>query len=57
MESTESTNSILGPQAKFREKSTCDVKSSDKKTGATVVDGRGIKNISLVTSLNRSANI
>lgn len=57
IESTESTINILGPHTKFNEKSNCDVKSSDKNIGAITVAGRGIKKISLVSILNKSAKI
>ena len=57
IESTESTSNKLGPQAKFRAKSNWAVKSSDKNIGASVVEGRGIINISLVNILKRSAKI
>jgi hypothetical protein len=48
---------MLGPQAKFREKSTCAVKSKDKNIGAKVVVDRGIIKISFVNNLNKSASI
>ena len=57
IESMESTINILGPQTKFKEKRSCVANSSDKKTGAITDEGRGIKNISLVNILKRSANI
>ena len=57
IESTESTKNILGPQTKFKENSNWVAKSSDKKMGAITVAGRGIKKISFVNILNRSASI
>jgi hypothetical protein len=48
---------ILGPQTKFKLKSNCTEKSSDRKTGAVTVVGRGIKKISLDSILNKSARI
>jgi hypothetical protein len=48
---------MLGPQIKFNEKSNCVVKSKDKNIGAITVLGRGIRKISLVNILNRSASI
>ena len=42
---------------KFREKSNCVANKSDKKIGAITVAGRGIKKISLVSILNKSAKI
>lgn len=57
IESTESTINILGPQTKFSEKSSWEVKSNDKNIGAITVEGRGIKKISFVNILNRSARI
>jgi hypothetical protein len=57
IESTESTRSILGPQAKFRENNTCEVNKRDKNIGAMVVEGRGMRNISFVSNLNKSASI
>lgn len=57
IESTESTKNILGPQTKFRENSNWVAKSNDKKIGAITVAGRGIKKISFVNILNKSARI
>ena len=57
IESTESTKNKLGPQIKFNEKRSCVPNSNDKKIGAITVAGRGIKNISLVSILNKSATI
>lgn len=57
MESTESTMNILGPQTKFKEKSNCEVNNKDRKIGAITVAGRGIKKISFVNILKRSASI
>jgi hypothetical protein len=48
---------ILGPQTKFKEKSNCEVNNKDRKIGAITVAGRGIKKISFVNILKRSANI
>tara|TARA_B100000787_G_C16173249_1_gene287626 strand:- start:1017 stop:1190 length:174 start_codon:yes stop_codon:yes gene_type:complete len=57
MESTESTKKRLGPQMKFNEKSSCVPNNNDKKIGAITVAGRGIRKISLVSILKRSATI
>ena len=57
IESTESTMNMLGPQTKFSEKRSCEVKSNDKNIGAITVEGRGIKKISFVNILNKSARI
>jgi hypothetical protein len=57
IESTESTNNRLGPQAKFKANKSCAVKRSDRNIGANVVVGRGIIKISLVSILNKSASI
>ena len=57
IESTESTKKRLGPQMKFKEKSSCVLKSNDRKIGAITVAGLGIKKISFVNILNRSATI
>lgn len=57
MESTESTRNRLGPQIKLRENSSCVPNKRDKKIGAITVAGRGIRKISLVNILNRSATI
>lgn len=57
MESTESTRNILGPQTKFKENRSCVAKRRDRNIGAITVAGRGIKNISLVSILNKSASI
>ena len=57
IESTESTKNILGPQIKFNENSSCVANRSDKKIGAITVAGRGIKKISFVNILKRSASI
>jgi hypothetical protein len=57
IESTESTKNILGPQIKFNENSNCVANKSDKKIGAITVAGRGIKKISFVSILNKSAKI
>jgi len=48
---------MLGPHIKFKLKSSCTEKSKDKKTGASVVVLRGIKKISLLSNLNKSASI
>jgi hypothetical protein len=42
---------------KFNEKRSCVAKRSDKKIGAITVAGRGIKKISFVSILNKSASI
>lgn len=57
IESTESTKNILGPQTKFSANRSCVTKSNERKIGAITVEGRGIKKISLVNILNRSASI
>jgi hypothetical protein len=48
---------MLGPHTKFNEKRSWDVKRSDKNIGAITVAGLGIKKISFVNILNRSARI
>jgi len=48
---------MLGPQIKFNENNSCVAKSNDRKTGAIVVVGLGIKKTSLVSILKRSASI
>ena len=57
MESTESTKNMLGPQTKLSENNSCVAKSNDKKIGAITVAGLGIRKISLVSILNKSARI
>jgi len=57
IESTPSTINILGPQTKFKLNASWVEKSKDKKIGAATVVGRGIKNISLESILNKSAKI
>ena len=57
MESTESTKNMLGPQIKLRENKSWVAKSNERKMGAMTVAGRGIKKISLVNILNKSAKI
>jgi hypothetical protein len=57
IESTDSTMNMLGPQIKFRLKRSCTEKSSDRNTGAATVVGRGIRNTSFDSILNRSASI
>jgi hypothetical protein len=57
IESTDSTINMLGPHIKFKLKSSWTVKSSDKNIGAAIVVGLGIKKISLVNILNKSAKI
>jgi hypothetical protein len=57
IESIESTKNKLGPQTKFREKRSWVPKSNERKMGAITVAGRGIKKISFVSILNRSAKI
>ena len=48
---------MLGPHIKFKLKTNCTEKSKDKNIGAATVVGLGIKNISFVSILNKSANI
>jgi|TARA_B110001469_G_C9425410_1_gene216596 hypothetical protein len=48
---------MLGPQTKFKEKSSCEVNNKDRKIGAMTVAGLGIKKISFVNILKRSASI
>lgn len=57
IESTDSNKNILGPQIKFKLNKSCTVKSNDKKIGAAIVVGLGIRKISLVSILNKSAKI
>ena len=57
IESTESTRNILGPQMKFSEKRSCVANRSDRKIGAITVAGLGIRKISFVSILNKSASI
>ena len=57
IESTDSNINKLGPQIKFKLKSSCIVNNNDKNMGAAMVVGRGIRKISLVSILNRSAKI
>ena len=57
MESTESTKNMLGPQTKFSENNNCATNNRDRKIGAITVAGRGIRKISLVSILNKSAKI
>lgn len=57
IESIESNKNILGPHIKFKENNNWVENSNDKNIGASVVVGRGIKNISLVSILNKSAKI
>ena len=57
IESTDSTINILGPQIKFKLNKTWAASNKDKKIGAATVVGLGIKNISLVSILNKSATI
>ena len=57
IESTESTKNILGPQIKLRENKSWVVNNSDRNIGAITVAGLGIKKISLVNILNKSAKI
>ena len=57
IESTDSTINILGPQIKFILNSNCVANNNDKNIGAATVVGRGIKKISLVSILNKSAKI
>jgi hypothetical protein len=48
---------MLGPHAKFNENKSCVVNNKDKNIGADAVLGRGIKKISFVSILKRSAMI
>ena len=57
IESTESTRNMLGPHTKLRENSSCVANVRDRKIGAMTVAGLGIRNISLVNILKRSARI
>ena len=57
IESTESTKNKLGPHIKLSENKSWVPNKSDKKIGAITVAGRGIKNISFVSILKRSATI
>ena len=57
VESIESTINMLGPHTKLRQNSNCTANNRDKKIGAATVVGLGIKNISFVKSLNKSAKI
>ena len=57
IESTDSTINMLGPQIKFKLNISCTEKSNDKKMGAATVVGLGIKKISFVNILNKSATI
>lgn len=57
IESTDSKINMLGPQTKFKLKSSCIVNNNDRNIGAAIVVGRGIKKISLVSILNKSAKI
>ena len=57
MESTDSTINKLGPHIKFKLNSIWVASNKDKKIGAATVVGLGIKNISLVSILNKSASI
>ena len=57
IESTDSNINILGPQMKFKLKSSCAINVRERKTGAATVVGLGIINSSLVSNLNRSATI
>ena len=57
IESTDSTINKLGPHIKFRLNITWAANNKDKNIGAAVVVGLGIRNISLVSILNKSATI
>ena len=57
IESTDSTINKLGPHIKFKLNSICVASSNDKNMGAAAVVGLGIRKISLVSILNRSATI
>jgi hypothetical protein len=48
---------MLGPQIKFKLKSSCAKNVNDRNIGAATVVGLGIIKNSLVRSLNKSANI
>jgi hypothetical protein len=48
---------MLGPHIKFNENSSWVANKSDKKIGAITVAGLGIRKISLVNILNKSARI
>ena len=57
IESIPSTNCSEGPQMKFIENNSWEQNNNERNIGAAAVDGRGIKKISLLKSLNRSARI
>lgn len=57
IESTDSNKYKLGPHIKFKVNNSCVANNKDKNIGAATVVGRGIKNISFVNILNKSANI
>jgi hypothetical protein len=57
IESIASKRYILGPQTKFKLNINCIENSKDKKIGAATVVGLGIRKISLVNILKRSASI
>ena len=57
IESTDSTINKLGPHIKFKLNNIWVASNKDKKIGAATVVGLGIKNISLVSILNKSATI
>jgi hypothetical protein len=57
IESTDSTMNKLGPHIKFKLNSIWVASNKDKNIGAATVVGLGIKNISLVNILNKSATI
>ena len=48
---------MLGPQIKFKLNSNCTENNKDKKIGAAIVVGLGIRKISFVNILNKSAKI
>ena len=57
IESTESTKNRLGPQIKFNENRSWVPNKRERKIGAITVAGRGIRKISFVSILKRSATI
>ena len=57
IESTESTRNILGPQIKLSENNNCVANNKERNIGAITVAGRGMRKTSLVSILNKSANI
>jgi hypothetical protein len=57
IESIDSKRYMLGPQTKFKLNISCIENNRDKKIGAATVVGLGIRKISLVNILKRSASI